>query len=134
LWAGQASGVSLLAKAGLFETSDESGQLVFGLGRAGIDLLEVVGEQLVDLELEGVELLNGLLEDVADHQLGAVVGVKLEGRVEQGGEGLILNNVTLSALVAVSRLDWPADVVSVDLSGDQLLLGDGNSGDNDDGQ
>ncbi len=96
MWGGQASGVSLLAKAVLFETSDESGQLVFGLGRAGVDLLEVVGEQLVDLGLEGVELLNGLLEDVADHQFGAVVGVELEGRVEQGGEGLILSSVTLS--------------------------------------
>ena len=89
----QASGVSLLAETGLSESSNESGQLVFGLGRAGIDLLEIVGEELVDLGLESVELLDGLLEDVADHQLGAVIGVELEGRVEHWAESF---NISLS--------------------------------------
>lgn len=38
----------------------------------------------------------------------------------------------LPALVTVSRFDGPADVVPVDFSCDQFLLGDGNSGDDDD--
>jgi hypothetical protein len=58
LGGGQASGVPLLAKAGLPESSDEGGELVLGLGRGGVDLLEVTGEELVDLGLEGVELVG----------------------------------------------------------------------------
>ncbi len=58
LGGGQAPGVPLLAKAGLPESSDESGQLVLGLGRGGVDLLEVAGEELVNLGLEGVELVG----------------------------------------------------------------------------
>jgi len=58
LGGGQAPGVPLLAKAGLPESSDEGGELVLGLGRGGVDLLEVAGEELVDLGLEGAELVG----------------------------------------------------------------------------
>jgi hypothetical protein len=92
----QALGVSLLAEASLPEASNIGGQLVFSSGRLSLNLVHVGGEQLVDLGLEGVELLNGLLEDVADHQLGAVVGVQLEGRVEHGIEGINNRGLTLS--------------------------------------
>ena len=92
----KASSVSLLAEAGLSEATDESGELVLGLGRAGIDLLKIVGKESVDLGLKSVELLSGLLKDVADHQLGAVVSVELEGRVEHGAEGVNLLSVALS--------------------------------------
>ena len=47
-----------------------------------LNLVHVTGEELVDLPLEAVELLDRLLEDVADHQLGAIIGVELEGRVK----------------------------------------------------
>ena len=96
LGGGQASGVPLLAETGLPEATDESGELVLGLGRAGIDLLKIVGKESVDLGLKSVELLSGLLKDVADHQLGAVVSVELEGRVEHGAEGVNLLSVALS--------------------------------------
>ena len=47
-----------------------------------LNLVHVTGEELVDLPPEAVELLDRLLEDVADHQLGAIIGVELEGRVK----------------------------------------------------
>ena len=71
------------------EASNIGGQLVLSSGGCFLDLVLFVGEQLVDLGLEGVELLNGLLENVADHQLGAVVGVQLEGGLEHGVEGVV---------------------------------------------
>ena len=40
----------------------------------------------------------------------------------------------LPALVTVSSVDGPADVVPVDFGCDQFLLGDGNSGNDDDGE
>ena len=44
--------------------------------------------------------------------------------------------IDIPTLVTVSALNmlWLPDVLPVDLSCDQLLLGDGNSGDDDDGQ
>ena len=97
LGGGQASGVPLLAETGLPEATDESGELVLGLGGGGIDLLEISSEELVDLDLEGVELLNGLLEDVADHQLGAVISVQLVGGVVEGSKDIGLS-ISLSAI------------------------------------
>ena len=91
LWGNQALGVSLLAKASLFEGSDESGQLVFGLGRGNIDLLQVIGEKLVDLGFKGVEGFKGLLKNVADHDLSAVISVKLKSRVKHTFELLDLS-------------------------------------------
>ena len=96
LWVDQALGVSLLAEAGLLQASNVGSQLVLGPGRLGIDLVSGRGEELLDLGLEGVEGLGGLFEDVADHQLGAVVGVELEGRAEHGVE-LVFSCLTLSA-------------------------------------
>ena len=73
----QALGVSLLAETGLLEAADISCQVELSAGGGSLDLVHVVSEELIDLGLEGVELVDGLLEDVADHQLGAVVGVEL---------------------------------------------------------
>ena len=65
-----------------------------------------MSEELVDLGLEGVELLNWLLEDVADHQLGAVVGVELEGRVEQGGERGVSLSLSLSVRIKKEKINF----------------------------
>ena len=62
-----------------------------------MEVLEISSEELVDLDLEGVELLNGLLEDVADHQLGAVISVQLVGGVVEGSKDIGLS-ISLSAI------------------------------------
>ncbi len=80
----------------MLKASNIGGQLECSSGRLFLDLVHIVGEQLVDLALEGVELLNGLLENVADHQLGAVVGVQLEGGLKHGLEGGINGGLSLS--------------------------------------
>jgi len=127
LWVDQALGVSLLAEASLFQASDIGSQLVFGPGRLGIDLVHVWGEELLDLGFEGVEGLDWLLEDVADHQLGAVVGVKLKSRAKHGVE-LLRFSLTLSALLAIfTDMLRLSDVLSVDFCSNQLLLGNGNT-------
>lgn len=104
-----------MAEAGLLESSNISSELVFSLGGVDLDLAAVVGEQSVDPLLEGVQLcktyainylavciltstststssaylIHWLLEDVADHELGAVVSVQLAGGLKEGLEGIV---------------------------------------------
>lgn len=85
LWVGQALGVPLVAETWLSETTNIGGQLENGSWGLRIDLDSIINKQPLDLLLEGVQLVSWLFEDMADHELSAVIGVKLEsGLVEWG--------------------------------------------------
>ena len=71
---------------GLVIGPDIGGQLVLGLDGGGVDLGQVVGEEVVDFPLVLVQLLGRLLEHVADQELGAVGGVGLVHRFEKAAE------------------------------------------------
>ena len=85
LVAGGALGVPLGAELGPVQLSDESGELVAGVGGLGVDVVEVVKE-VGNAGLLGGELLLGLGHDLADEHLAAVGGVGGGDGDEEGAE------------------------------------------------
>ena len=79
-----APGVPPGTQTRLVEAANIGGQLVLRLHGGRVDNVQIISKEVVDLLLVGVQLLAGLLENVADKELHAVGGVCLVHGFEEG--------------------------------------------------